>query len=82
MRYEFYPSRGGRVDITTTEEMSLEMLQEKVGGYIELVLGEKQDTFCVNEDGQLKDLPRNARWPRFVGDVVRGRMVGSQFIGF
>ena len=49
--------------------LSLTQLQEAVGGFIEIVAFGNGLVVC-NEDGLLRQLPVNVRYPRFVGDIV------------
>lgn len=51
--------------------MTLEQKQKFVGGYIELVtIPGFNHPFLVNEDGLLKNLPRNIIFPQFVGNII------------
>jgi len=58
-----------RAKTATRAKLTLKQLQEAVGGYIEIVAHEKGLLVC-NEEGLLRKLPQNKRFPMFVGDVV------------
>lgn len=81
MRYLHHKQEGETVEIVADKPLSLERLQKLVGGYIELVkLGDRH--FIVNEEGMLlSNLKRNKVVPLFVGDIVEGKQVGSEFVG-
>lgn len=58
-------SHGGVDVITHPERLSLEDLQEKIGGYIEVVNLSDGYIAIVDEDGLLKGLPINKAWKLF-----------------
>ena len=59
----------GRIE--KKKKMSLEQMQEVVGGYIEQVTLENKQTFIVNEEGRLRHLPVNPFYPDFVGNIIK-----------
>lgn len=63
MRYKLITVNG---EVSLKDKMSLEEMQEFVGGYIELYKG-----FYCNEDGLRLNLPRNTVYPEFVGNVIQ-----------
>lgn len=54
-------------EVTTFEE-----IQELVGGYIELLKFNhlNNESFLGDEEGLLKNLPRNQHFPQYVGNIV------------
>jgi hypothetical protein len=50
---------------TTADVLDLEDMQKFVGGYIEHV----DNIFC-NEDGIRLKLPRNVKYPNFLGNII------------
>lgn len=88
MQYTQIKSNGEKQLISSSKPLSLEKLQELVGGYIEFAtrrIGDTVCTFCINEEGLLMKLPQNKLFPEFVGDVVLGQMKhtsnGDEFVG-
>lgn len=86
MIYAHIKADGKRIPIEVDKPLSLERLQNLVGGYIEFVpLTLTHDVLCVNEEGRIKGLPQNAVYPMLYGDVVVGRMLatanGDEFVG-
>ena len=80
MIYEYYKVDGTKEKIECKEPLSLERLQSLVGGYIELVrIGAY--AFMVNEEGLLQGLKPNPFYPQFVGNIVKGKTKGSNFVG-
>lgn len=70
-KYLVYAPKGTCSIETTQEPISLERLQELVGGYIEQhQLGVW--TLMVNEEGNLRQLPINQQFPEYCGVVVQG----------
>jgi hypothetical protein len=66
MKYTLVNSDG---KVSYRERMSLKQMQKFVGGYIELVSIEGVKFLC-NEDGLQLKLPKNKRYPVFVGNVL------------
>ena len=62
-------------------ENTLEALQEKVGGYIEVVTMAKNARIICNEEGRLRGLPYNITFlgERFVGPVLVVGTDGEEF---
>ena len=62
-------------------ENTLEALQEKVGGYIEVVTMAKNARIICNEEGRLRGLPYNITFlgERFVGPVLVVGVSGEDF---
>mgnify|MGYP001617065500 FL=1 len=52
-------------EISEKDKLSLEEMQEFVGGYVE----KWRNIYC-NEDGLRLKLPRNVVDPRFVGNII------------
>lgn len=50
--------------------MTLEEMQNFVGGYIEIVKMEDGFVAVVNEDGLLNQLQTNELYPQFVGNII------------
>ncbi len=50
---------------TTKDILELEEMQSFVGGYIEQV-----GNIICNEDGIRLNLPRNIKYPRFLGNII------------
>ena len=71
MTYILHHTTGRREMITTRLPLTLEQLQELVGGSIEIVSDESY-TLVINEEGRLRGLPRNTNYPQLVGKVVQG----------
>jgi hypothetical protein len=76
----------GRIErIESRELLPLARLQELVGGYIEYVRMTEDMGCMVNEEGYIRELPYNARYPNLNGPVLFGRMVlgpdGEDFAG-
>lgn len=69
MKVKYYPAKGA---METREVDSLEDIQRLVGGWVELVHFDHptSDSFLVDEEGLLKNKPRNPHFPQFTGDVV------------
>jgi hypothetical protein len=63
MTYKLIKIDGGT---SYKEDMTLEEMQDFVGGYIEHYKG-----FYVNEDGLRLGLPRNEAVPVFVGNIIQ-----------
>ena len=83
----------GQVEqITVSDELELDVLQNMVGGYIECVptvLGGVE--MLINEEGKLQDLKYNAvatdisrvfEYDMIVGDVVLCKINGEHLVGF
>ena len=61
--------------IQTDGIMKLQQMQHLVGGYIEFVRMAEGGVGCmINEEGRLRGLPDNARYPNLCGPIVFGRM--------
>ena len=62
-------------------ENTLEALQKKVGGYIEVVTMAKNARIICNEEGRLRGLPYNITFlgERFVGPVLVVGVSGEEF---
>ena len=62
-------------------ENTLEALQEKVGGYIEVVTMAKNARIICNEEGRLRELPYNITLlgERFVGPILIAGTDGEEF---
>ena len=76
----------GRIETIESEKpLGLPELQRLVGGFIEFTTAPDLTVLCVNEEGLLKGLPRNARYNWLRGDVVEGRYMsgadGVVFVG-
>ena len=52
-------------EVSERDDLTLEEMQEFVGGYIEEV-----GQFIVNEEGRMKELPANKVYPQYVGNVI------------
>ena len=78
MIYAYISADGKRKPIESDRPLPLERLQALVGGLIEFVAMPDGTELCVNEEGRVRDLPRNARYPAVRGDVVVGRRVYTQ----
>lgn len=63
MKYKLIKVNG---EVSYKDKMTLEEMQDFVGGYIELHQG-----FYCNEDGLRLQLPRNIVDPRFVGNIIQ-----------
>ena len=74
MMYRYLMADGTREELDMTNPLSLEMLQNLVGGNIEFYHPEpySKKTLCINEDGLSLGLKRNPFYPEVVGDVVEG----------
>src|ERR1700743_82345 len=77
-----------KTDLTVEElvidkEISLELLQEIVGGYIEAFRISPMANMAamINEEGLLKNLPRNPYLGKIHGNIVLGNQDGDEFIG-
>lgn len=76
-----------QIQYRVVPEITLEMLQELVGGYIEMApapgLTRNKIGVLVNEEGLLKKLPFNLFWGGnpIVGTVVFVRVAGEDFAG-
>ena len=75
MKYNYYKTDGTKEVIESATPLGLEKLQELVGGYIELVPLNNGNYLFVNEEGYLKDLPRN---PHFTQDDTPNDLSHSQ----
>ncbi len=64
--------QNGKLEKIPKKSLSLQELQELVGGYIERVrfTTRPQIYLIVNKEGLLKDLPPNAFFPQLVGDII------------
>ena len=89
MTYIVWYADGTAEDIVTDEPMSLEKMQELVGGYIEMATrkDDLSDHMLVfNEEGIIIGLPVNQKFPYIVGNVIEGKMAdgedGREFVGF
>ena len=60
----------GSESTNTTKELKLKDMQDMVAGYIEVVAIDEKYSAIVNEDGRLKDLPVNEKFPMFVGNII------------
>ena len=78
---------GKQIQYRVVTEISLKLLQDLVGGYIELTpapgLTRNKIGVPVNEEGLLKKLPFNLFWGGnpIVGTVVFVRIAGEDFAG-
>ena len=53
------------------EVQCFEELQELVGGWVELLkFNHLKESFLGDEEGLLKNLPRNEHFPQYVGNIV------------
>lgn len=52
-------------EISQRDVMDLKEMQEFVGGYIEQV-----GNIICNEDGIRLNLPRNVKYPKFLGNII------------
>lgn len=66
--------------LTTQGSLSLEYLQQEVGGYIErFQVGDIH--FIFNEEGRIKNLPKNVRFPTLCGRILICGETAGNFIG-
>lgn len=78
MTYLLIHTDGRSERIESEEILSLERLQELIGGYIEYVRM-TQDMGCmINEEGYVLGLPYNARYPNLSGPILFGRMAPGE----
>jgi len=54
---------------------TLENLQLHVGGYIECVTLTSDAVMIVNEEGKIRDLPRNFRFGATFPDIIHGMVI-------
>lgn len=75
MKYIYLKTDGTKRGIETDTPLSLEDLQELVGGYIEFFEYNDREVGCCNEEGLMKNLPLNPHITDkdILGDVVIGR---------
>lgn len=66
-QYKYYKTDGSTEVIKRNKLLSLEEMQELVGGYIEQLALKNGNVIMVNEEGFLKALPNN---PHFTQDDV------------
>ena len=53
------------------EVRCMEDIQELVGGWVELLkFNHLKESFLGDEEGLLKNLPRNEHFPQYVGNIV------------
>lgn len=74
MIYLLYKTNGEVEEIDTDRStLPLARIQDYVGGYIEPMVD--GDVYCyVNEDGLQKMLPRNPFYPKYVGNIIAGKL--------
>lgn len=85
MIYSYVKADGRIIPMEVDTPFRLEEMQKLVGGFIEFTPGPDGTELCINEEGRINGMERNARYPHVFGDVIVGRSVpgpdGREFVG-
>jgi len=79
--YKIYKVDGTIDILKLSKPLELKEMQKIVDGYIEFVQHDER-TFCVDEDGKLKNLKPNPFFPQYVGTIISGTREKGEFVGF